>query len=246
MIKNIYVFGATSTIAQETLKNFAKEGCNMFLVGRNNEKLAIVKNEMKSYGADKVEIFEADATDWSKHRESINKAVDTLGVLDLIFVAHGTLPDNEKTRKDPELIRREFDINCTSVMSICSIASDYFEAKGSGNIAVISSVAGERGRQSNFIYGSAKGAVSLYLQGLRNALYKKNIKVITIKPGMVDTPMTEDFDKGLLFASSKSVGKGIYKAIINGKDVVYIPSIWKWIMRIIKIIPESIFKKLSL
>jgi len=113
-------------------------------------------------------------------------------------------------------------------------------------LAVISSVAGERGRQSNFVYGAAKSAVTEYLSGLRNRLYGSGIKVITIKPGMVDTPMTSEMDKGLLFANVNSVGKTIYKKIKNGNDVVYVPGYWKLIMGIIKSIPESIFKKLNI
>jgi hypothetical protein len=246
MINNIYVFGATSKIAEETIKNFAKDGAKFYLVGRNNEKLEIVKNDLLARGAKGVITETLDALDYSKHQTSIENASDKMGNIDLVYIAHGTLPDNEDIRNNPEKLLEEFNINCNSTLSLCSVASKYFESQGKGTLAVISSVAGERGRQSNFIYGAAKSAVTEYLSGLRNRLYKSGIKVITIKPGMVDTPMTSDMEKGLLFANVSSVGKTIYKKIKNGNDVVYVPGYWKLIMGIIKSIPESIFKKLNI
>lgn len=246
MIKNIYIFGATSKIAEETAKNYAKDKANFYLVGRDLSKLEIVKKDLIARGAGSIGLESCDALDWSKHKTTIENADKELGQIDLILVAHGTLPDNEEIRNNHEKVIEEFNINCTSIISICTIASTYFESKGEGTIAVISSVAGERGRQSNFIYGAAKSGVSAYLQGLRNRLYPKGIKVITIKPGMVDTPMTSEMEKGLLFASASSVGKQIYNGINVGRDVMYVPKYWKYIMFIIKTIPESIFKKLKL
>jgi len=141
---------------------------------------------------------------------------------------------------------KEFTTNCASVISLLRILADYFEQQRRGCIAVISSVAGDRGRQSNYVYGAAKGAVTVFLQGLRNRLYKSGVAVVTIKPGTVDTPMTAGMKKGLLFASASSVGQGIYKAMLARKEVVYLPWFWRPIMFIIRSIPEPIFKKLSL
>jgi len=124
--------------------------------------------------------------------------------------------------------------------------AEIMEEQGHGTIAVISSVAGDRGRMSNYVYGAAKGAVSTFLQGLRNRMSHKGVHVLTIKPGFVDTPMTKDVDKNFLFASAKQVGNGIYNAIESKKDVVYLPPFWKLIMMIIKLVPESIFKKLKM
>jgi short-subunit dehydrogenase len=246
MIKNIYIFGATSKIAEETAKNFAKDGANFYLIGRDLSKLEIVKKDLLARGAGKLELEQCDALDWEKHHTSLENADKALGQIDLVFIAYGTLPNNEAIRHSTEKVLEEFNINCNSIISLCTVASKYFEEKGSGTIAVISSVAGERGRQSNFIYGAAKSGVSAYLQGLRNRLFEKGIKVITIKPGMVDTPMTADMKKGLLFANPSSVGKEIYKGILAGRDIMFVPKYWKLIMGIIKSIPESIFKKLKL
>jgi len=124
--------------------------------------------------------------------------------------------------------------------------ANYFEKRGKGNITVISSVAGDRGRQSNYIYGSAKGALSVFLQGLRNRLAPRGVSVTTIKPGFIDTPMTADIKKGPLFASAELVGTRVYKAMKRGESVVYTPFFWRFIMLIIIHIPECIFKRLKL
>jgi len=246
MIKNIYVFGATSKIAEETIKHFAKDKSSFYLVARNSDKLEIVKKDLISRGAVSVHTENCDALEYDKHKSTIENAAQVMGNIDLVYIAHGTLPDNEGIRNNQANLLEEFNINCNSTLSLCSAASDYFEKEGKGTLAVISSVAGERGRQSNFVYGAAKSAVTEYLSGLRNRLYKSGIKVITIKPGMVETPMTADMEKGPLFAKVESVGKTIYTKIKNGNDVVYVPGYWKLIMGIIKSIPESIFKKLNI
>ena len=141
---------------------------------------------------------------------------------------------------------REIDNNGLSVIALCTLLGNRFEAQGSGSIAVISSVAGDRGRQSNYVYGAAKGMVTRFLQGLRNRLAKENVQVLTIKPGFVDTPMTAAFKKGALWAQPADVARGILAAIDKGKDEVYLPGFWRLIMLVIRHIPEFIFKKLSL
>jgi short-subunit dehydrogenase len=124
--------------------------------------------------------------------------------------------------------------------------ANYFETRGKGNITVITSVAGDRGRQSNYIYGAAKGGLSIFLQGLRNRLAPKGVSVTTIKPGFIDTPMTAHIKKGPLFASPETVGKRIHQAMLKGESVVYTPFFWRFIMLIIQHIPEFIFKKMKL
>ncbi len=133
-----------------------------------------------------------------------------------------------------------------SVISLLTHLGNRFEAQRHGAIAVISSVAGDRGRLSNYVYGTAKGAVSIFMQGLRNRLYKSGVNVLTIKPGFVDTPMTAQLPKGALWAQPDHIAAGIIKAIDSGKTVVYLPGFWRLIMLIIKSIPESVFRRLSL
>ena len=131
-------------------------------------------------------------------------------------------------------------------VSILNIVADDFERCGSGVIAGISSVAGDRGRQSNYVYGTAKAAVSTFAQGLRHRLARTGVSVITIKPGLVDTPMTASFKKGALWASPDAVAARIERAIERRDDIVYTPWFWRWIMLIIKALPEPIFKKTRL
>jgi decaprenylphospho-beta-D-erythro-pentofuranosid-2-ulose 2-reductase len=246
-MKKIMIFGAASAIASETAKCFAKEGAELFLVDLNESRLKSVKDDIIVSGAKtRIEILAFDALDFDGHKQLIEKAIETLNGLDAILIAHGTLPDQKSLNEDPSKIIREFNINGLSVISLASYAANYFENKKSGTIAVISSVAGDRGRQSNYIYGSAKGAVSLFLGGLRNRLNKSNVNVVTIKPGFVDTPMTADIPKNALYASSQKVGELIYKAMKSGTDIAYTPGFWRLVMFMIKHIPEGIFKKLSL
>jgi decaprenylphospho-beta-D-erythro-pentofuranosid-2-ulose 2-reductase len=154
------------------------------------------------------------------------------------LIAHGTLPDQGACQASFDTARREFEVNALSVLSLLTLAANRFEQQRSGTIAVISSVAGERGRQSNYLYGAAKGAVSLFLQGLRNRLSKSGVQVVTILPGFVDTPMTADFPKGPLWAQPDAVARDIVRAIEGGRDVLYTPWFWRWIMLIIRTIPE--------
>ena len=244
-MKKILIIGAAPAIAQETAKCFAKDDAHLFLVDLSLGRLQAVRDDILAREKINIELDVLDVNDFEKHNFIFQKAVEILGGLDAILIAHGTLPDQIKTQENPELIRKEFNTNGLSVISLASIGA-YFEPLGKGCIAVISSVAGNRGRQSNYIYGSAKGAVSIFLQGLRNRLAPKGVNVLTIKPGMVDTPMTAHLPKSPLFAKPAVVGKGIYNAMKEGKDVVYLPGYWRLIMFIIKLIPESIFKKMKL
>src|SRR4030095_8587920 len=139
-----------------------------------------------------------------------------------------------------------FETNCLSVVSLVTLFANYFERQRRGLLAVITSVAGDRGRRTNYVYGAAKGGVDLFLQGVRSRLSKAGVPVITIKPGLVDTPMTAAFKKNVLFAPAERVGAGIYSAMKKPGDVVYLPGYWRWIMAIIKLIPEGIFKRISL
>ena len=166
--------------------------------------------------------------------------------MDTVLIAHGTLPDQKSCEQSFETARREFEINALGVMSLLTHAANRFERQGFGTLAVIGSVAGDRGRQSNYVYGAAKGAVSIFLQGLRNRLNTRGVRVLTIKPGFVDTPMTADFAKGILWSDPEQVAGGIYKAIEKKKDIVYLPWFWSPVMRMIRGLPETIFKRLHL
>ena len=246
-MKNWLIIGATSAIAEEVARIWASRGYKLFLVARNQEKLDAVQADLTVRGADFVATACLDVNAFDQHEQTIEAAEHAMGRLDGVFIAHGTLPDQKACEASWDVSLKEIETNALSVISICTLVANRFEAKGQGEIAVISSVAGDRGRQSNYVYGAAKGMVSLFLEGLRNRLTKKGVHVCTIKPGFVGTPMTAEFDKGgPLWASSEQVAKGIVNAIDKKRNVAYLPWFWWGIMNIIKHIPEMIFKKLSL
>lgn len=245
-MQKIMIIGATSAIAIETAKVFAGEGASLFLVARNEDKLNAVAGDLRLGRAKTVATEVADANDTDKHEATIRNADQALGGIDAVLIAHGTLSDQAACEQSVEETMREFSTNCLSQLSYLTHFANYFEKKKSGCIAVITSVAGDRGRKSNYVYGAAKAAVTTFLAGLRNRLQDAGVRVVTIKPGFVDTPMTASYKKGPLFASASKVGRGIYRAMIAGKNEVYLPGFWRGIMFGIRNIPEPIFKRMSL
>jgi decaprenylphospho-beta-D-erythro-pentofuranosid-2-ulose 2-reductase len=244
-MKKLLIIGATSAIAHHTAINFAQANWELHLAARNSDKLDIIKKDILARHSVNIFTYEQDALDFDKHKSLFEQVKEEAQELDAVLIAHGTLPVQEEIQNEPDEIRKEFDINALSVMSYATITAEYFEKKKSGMLAVISSVAGDRGRMSNYIYGAAKSAVTAFTSGLRGRLEKSGVNVLTIKPGFVDTPMTDNVDKNFLFANPKDVGKEIYKAMTEEKDVLYVPGFWKIIMMLVKSVPESIFKKLK-
>lgn len=244
--QKVMIVGATSAIAQETAKLFAARGDALFLVARDAGKLQIIANDLTVRGASKIETATLDLNELSVHPQLLTNATEALNGLDIVLVAHGTLGDQDASQADFEVTRQELKTNFLSVVSLLTPLANQFEAQGHGTIAVISSVAGDRGRGSNYVYGTAKAGVTAFLSGLRNRLADSGVQVLTIKPGFVDTPMTEHVEKGALFVGADVVAQGIVNAIDMKKDVVYLPWFWWGIMTVIRHIPEQIFKKLSL
>lgn len=246
MKRNILIIGATSAIAQEVAKNYAKTNDNLFLVGQNMARLDIIAKDLRVRGAENVILHATDLNAF-EHHEWLLKIIDQkFNPIDIVLIAYGTLPNQKICEASFNTTLKELVTNYISTVSLLTILANYFEKRKSGTIAVISSVAGDRGRQSNYVYGSAKGGLTIFLQGLRNRLSKSNINVLTIKPGFVDTPMTKNFKKGLLWVRPEYVGNKIVYAINNKRNVIYVPFFWHYIMMIIKSIPENIFKRLSL
>ena len=176
----------------------------------------------------------------------ISKSVAVWGGLDAALIAHGTLPDQMSVENDPALLRNSIEVNFVSAVSLLMQLGKAFEDQRSGVLAIIGSVAGDRGRRSNYVYGSAKAGVATFVAGLRSRLATSNVQVVLIKPGWVSTPMTAHLPQNFLFASAEQTGREIYQAMISPRAVVYCPWYWKWIMAFVRIIPEPIFAKLNL
>lgn len=246
-MSKILIIGATSAIAQATAQAWVTPDTEFFLIARNNTRLQQLADDLKVRGAVTVNWAEADLNQFDQHSALIQQAIQQLGSIDTVLIAHGSLDDQAECEQNFNAALQALNTNLLSVMSLLTPLASFFEKQRYGCIAVISSVAGDRGRQSNYIYGTAKGGLSIFLQGLRNRLQRANVSVLTIKPGFVDTPMTAHIQpKGALWAKPEAIAAGIVKAVEKRRNTVYLPSIWWFIMTIINNIPESVFKRLKL
>jgi decaprenylphospho-beta-D-erythro-pentofuranosid-2-ulose 2-reductase len=242
----VLIIGATSAIASETARAYAGSGARLFLTGRDAAKLASVADDLRVRGAAEVHTAVLDVSQIATQAHVIDSATSALGGLDVALIAHGMLPDQSACEKQVADTVAALHVNFTATVALVTVLANYFEAQRSGCIAVITSVAGDRGRRSNYVYGAAKGGVDRFLQGVRNRLHASGVTVVTIKPGFVDTPMTAGIKKSPLFASARRVGRSIYRAIEHRRDVVYIPWFWRPVMMVIRGLPEWLFKRLHL
>jgi decaprenylphospho-beta-D-erythro-pentofuranosid-2-ulose 2-reductase len=242
----LLIVGASSAIAEATAREFAKRGAALFLVGRSIPRLKAIADDLRIRGAGNVATYQLDVRDLAAYEGMLDAATEALGGLDSALIAHGTLSDQQECERSVDTLLDEFQVNAISVMAVCTLLANRFALNNKGVIAVISSVAGDRGRQSNYVYGSAKAAVTAFTSGLRQRLAKHRVKVVTIKPGFVDTPMTAAFKKGAAWAKPATVAKEIARAMTNGTPVIYTPGFWRPIMWLIRSIPEFIFKRISL
>ena len=242
----VLIVGATSAIAMETARAYAAYGARLFLTGRDAARLDGVAADLRVRGAGAVETAVLDVTERRRGAEVMESAWAAFGGLDVALLAPGVLPDQAQCQTSADDALAAIDVNFTSVVALLTPLASRFEASRAGCIAVISSVAGDRGRQSNYVYGSAKGGLDRFLEGLRNRLFRAGVAVVTLKPGFVDTPMTAGMRQGPLFASARRAGRAVYRAIERRRDVAYIPWFWRPIMAIIRALPEPVFKRLRL
>lgn len=244
--KNLLILGATSSIARSAANAFAEKGFDLYLAGRDLGELQRISADLSIRHNTKVLHGLFDAQSFAKHPLFLQNVIGMMGGLEGVLLAFGDTGDHIDSVHHFEAAHTIIDRNFTGACSILTHCARHLSEQKRGFIIAISSVAGDRGRQSNYIYGAAKGALSIFLQGLRNRLHPEGVRVITIKPGFVDTPMTFGKPGVFLAASPKSVGHAIAKALDAKRDVVYIPGFWKYIMHVIKSIPEWIFKRLKL
>jgi decaprenylphospho-beta-D-erythro-pentofuranosid-2-ulose 2-reductase len=241
--KRILVLGATSGIAEATMRHLVTPGSQFCLVGRNEAKLAAVASDLRTRGAAEAFTYALDLDRTDQHIPMLEGAVKQLGALDLAFIAHGVLGDQLAAQASYEEAAKVFHTNFLSSVSLITWLANYFEQQHRGTLAVISSVAGERGRKSLYVYGSSKAALTAFLSGVRNRIDRSGAHVLTIKPGVIATKMTAGLKPGPLTATADAAGKGIAAAIRSRKDVAYVPGYWAAIMFVIRAIPESIFKR---
>ena len=242
-MNKILIIGATSAIAESCAKIWSSRGESIFLVAKNKEKLDLLETNLKNQGSKDISSFLMDVNNLEDHKKMFDEAENKLKE---ILIAHGTLSDQDECEKDVNKTIEEIKTNAISTIALLTEISNRFANNKSGIIAVISSVSGDRGRASNYVYGSAKAMVSTFTSGLRQRLNKYNVSVVTIKPGFVDTPMTKNMKKGLLWAKPSAVAAKIVSGIENRKDEIYVPSFWRVIMFFIKLIPNFVFKKIHL
>lgn len=240
----ILIIGAKSDIAKEVAKEFAGNGYDLYLAAKNAKALEDFASNINIRNDADVKLYELDVTDYENHQNFYaSLEPKPLGV---IYVA-GYMADQKECEKDWSKTLNTINVNFLGAISILNITANDMEQRKKGFIVGISSVAGDRGRKANYIYGSAKAGFNTYLSGLRNRLHEKNVKVLTVKPGFVNTKMTAGLDlPAKLTAEPEDVAKDIYTAQRKGKDVLYTKSIWRLIMLIIRLIPEWKFKKLNI
>jgi short-subunit dehydrogenase len=242
---SVLALGATSAIAEATLRLFAERGARFYLVGRNQDKLDAVAADLHTRGASGIATCVMDLDNTSAHPAMLAAAAQSLGTIEMALVAHGILGDQMEAQASYGAAEAILRTNLLSALSLITWLANYFETMGQGTLAVISSVAGDRGRRSNYVYGASKGALSIFLDGVRSRLDGAGVQVLTIKPGFVATPMTAHLAQGPLFAQPSQVAKGIVKAVEKRRDVVYLPAFWAGIMLVIRLVPRPLFKKLN-
>jgi decaprenylphospho-beta-D-erythro-pentofuranosid-2-ulose 2-reductase len=241
---NVLLVGATSSIATAVAKIYAARGARLFLVGRNEDHLRSISDALRNLGADQVSVFVTDFNNKASHEVLVKAAREKLGTIDVAILAQGVMPKGAGLEIAVDEVLDSLVTNLLSVVSISHRIAQKLKEQRSGTLAVLSSVAGERGRMSNYVYGSSKAALTAYCSGLRAELAPYAVNVLTVKPGVVDTPMTKDKDVPFK-ASVEKVATDIVQAIDRGSKVLYTPWYWKWIMILVRSLPERLFMKIK-
>lgn len=246
-MKKVLIIGATSAMACACARLWAKDGAQFYLAARSGEKLQQVADDLIVLGAAGVQTLVLDLNDFKRHEELVTGSFAALGQIEIALIAQGTLPNQADCEASADLTLQEFTTNALSVISLLTLLAGRFEAQHFGCLAVIASVAADRGRPSNYVYGAAKAAVTTFCQGLRARLFKSGVNLLTIKPGFVATPMTQGLAlPAKLVATPEKVAEQIVLAVERKQSELYTPGFWFWIMLIIRSIPEFIFKRLKL
>lgn len=243
----VLILGANAGIGRALAAEFASHQRDLILAGRDLEELQALAADLNLRHNVSARAARVDVLDFEGLESALGACLTAAGEsLEGVVLCTGYLGDPEAARRDWSEARRILDTNFTGSALALEILAKHFEQKRKGFICALSSVAGDRGRQSNYLYGSAKGGLTTYLQGLRNRLYLSGVHVITVKPGFVDTRMIFGRAKLPLVASPEAVARDIYRVVKSRKNVVYVPWFWRVIMSIVRLIPEGLFKRLRM
>ncbi|MET0343357.1 MAG: SDR family NAD(P)-dependent oxidoreductase [Polyangiales bacterium] len=242
MPQNVAIFGATSAIAAEVARIYARRGARLYLVGRSADKLDNLARELAPQLAGSAR-QDFDRTDQAE--ACVDAAAEALGRIDVAIIAHGLLGDQRESEARIEVAEQIARTNYLGVIALVIPLANRLEQQRGGQLAVLSSVAADRGRPRNYTYAAAKSALNTYLQGLRSRLYAAGVKVHTLKLGPVDTPMTVDHEKNALFAEAPKVAAQIVRSIERGVSEAYVPGFWRPLMFAVRNLPEQIFQRVS-
>jgi short-subunit dehydrogenase len=243
-MSRILVIGAKSDIAKSTARVYAQQGYDLILAARDCQQLTSFATEISLRLSREVSLVELDIVDFDSHQDFYHQLENKP---DGVICAVGYLGVQSLAQTDFAETQRIIQTNYTGVVSLLNLITNDFEQRRHGFVVGISSVAGERGRKSNFVYGSAKAALTTYLSGLRNRLHESKVHVMTVNPGFVATKMTQSMDlPEKLTAQPSEVAKAIYRSQQKKRNVVYCKPIWRWLMLVIKLIPERLFKTMSI
>ena len=241
------ILGASSTIARAFAHAAAAANANIVLAGRDVQDLELTAADLRIRFDQRVDVVEFDARNRATHEPALERARTFAGPSTLnLFLAFAVMPSQAEIDADPRLVRDVVATNLTSAIEILQRAAVLFEEQRRGRVVVVGSVAGDRGRLRNYVYGASKAGLHAYVQGLRARLFRAGVTVTTIKPGPVDTALTFGSDRLPLLADPKLVGAACLKAALSGREVAYVPAPWRLIMAVLRAIPEKFFKKLNI
>ncbi len=245
-LQQIVILGATSGIALEVERRMAHYGLEMLLVARSSDRLAALQSDLLARGAKEVLTYAADLSSIRGHAKVFDFVRSSFSGYDTVLLAYGSMREQKDSEESVDALVDELNTNFVSASAILTLFAADLEQRRTGCIAAITSVAGDRGRRSNYAYGASKGALALFLQGLRSRLHPAGVKVITIKPGPVKTPMTDHLPNAERFAEPELVAREIVRALDRrAPDVLYTPWYWRHIMRALRQVPERFFKRLA-
>jgi len=245
-MEKVIILGATSRIALEVERLMACRACELLLVARSPQRLAEIRADLLVRGAREVLTYSADLASIEQHAGIFAYARRAFPTFDTVLLAYGSMHNQRDSEASVDILLEELQVDFVSAAAILTLFASDLERRRTGCLAAITSVAGDRGRRSNYVYGSAKGGLSLFLQGLRSRLHPADVRVITIKPGPVQSPMTDRIPNAARFADPEQVGHDIVRTVERrSPDVLYTPGVWRYIMTAVQLIPETIFKRLS-